>query len=251
MLSNQTAEKLTRLKLPAMAESYRRLSENPDRSELSFDDLFGMIVDAEWTARHNKRLKRLLKSSGMPQSACMEDMDYKPDRKLGRQIITTLSECGWIQNRHNLIITGSTGTGKTYLSCAFGNMACRLGYSVKYLRLPRLLTDLNIAKTDGSYDRILNQLKKCSLLILDDWGLAEISAADSRDILEVIETRMSTGSTILSAQIPVANWFELFADPTLADACLDRLVHNAYRIEIEGDSMRKILAEKELSKDGS
>jgi DNA replication protein DnaC len=199
---------------------------------------------------------------------------------------------------------GSTGTGKTYLACAFGNMACRLGYTVKYLRLPRLLMDLNIAKTDGSYDRVLSQLKKFSLLILDDWGLAEISAADSRDILEVIEDRMSTGSTILAAQIPIANWFELFADPTLADtvlplmgrqdlrgnfssckaeeesglppaddenaagrkinrkdvyslvgeqydACLDRLVHNAYRIEIEGDSMRKILAARELTKDGT
>jgi DNA replication protein DnaC len=251
MLSNQTAEKLTRLKLPAMAESYRHLSEKSDASQLSFDDLFGMIVDAEWTARQNKRLKRLLKTSSMTQSACLEDIDYRSDRKLDRQMITTLSECGWIQNRHNLIITGSTGTGKTYLACAFGNMACRLGYTVKYLRLPRLLTDLNIAKTDGSYDRVLSQLKKFSLLILDDWGLAEISAADSRDILEVIEDRMSTGSTILAAQIPIANWFELFADPTLADACLDRLVHNAYRIEIAGDSMRKILAARELTKDGT
>jgi DNA replication protein DnaC len=251
MLSNQTAEKLTRLKLSAMADSYKRLSENPGTSELSFDDLFGMIVDAEWTTRQNKRLKRLLNFSGMMQSACLEDIDYRLDRKLDRQMITTLSECGWIQNRHNLIVTGSTGTGKTYLACVFGNMACRLGYSFKYLRLPRLLTDLNIAKTDGSYERLLNQLKKCNLLILDDWGLAEISAADSRDILEVVEDRMSTGSTILAAQIPIANWFELFADPTLADACLDRLVHNAYRIEIEGDSMRKILAAKGLSKDAS
>lgn len=234
-----------------MAESYRRLSEKPDVSELSFDDIFGMIVDAEWTARHNKRLKRLLKSSGMAQSASLEDIDYRPDRKLDRQLIATLSECGWIQNRHNIIVTGSTGTGKTWLACALGNMACRLGYSVKYLRLPRLLTDLNIAKTDGSYERLLNQLKKCNLLILDDWGLAEISAADSRDILEVVEDRMNTGSTILAAQIPVANWFELFADPTLADACLDRLVHNAYRMELGGDSMRKILAAKELSKDES
>lgn len=249
MLANQTAEKLTGLKLPAMADSYKRLSENPDASGLSFDDLFGMIVDAEWTSRRNKRLKRLLKSSGMTQSACMEDIDYKPDRKLDKQMIAKLSECGWIQNRHNLIITGSTGTGKTYLACALGSMACRLGYSVKYLRLPRLLTDLNIAKTDGSYERLLSQLKKCNLLILDDWGLAEISAADSRDILEVIEDRMNAGSTILAAQIPVANWFELFADPTLADACLDRLVHNAYRIEIKGDSMRKIMAAGKLFKD--
>jgi DNA replication protein DnaC len=251
MLSIQTTEKLARLKLPAMAESYRRLRENSDASSLSYDDLFGMIVDAEWTSRQNKRLKRLFKASAMPQSACMEDIDYRQDRKLDRQMIITLSECGWIQNRRNLIITGSTGCGKTYLACVFGNMACRLGYAVSYYRLPRLLTDLAIAKTDGSYGQVMRQLKKCSLLILDDWGLAEISAADSRDILEVIEERTNIGSTILAAQIPVEYWFELFVDPTLADACLDRLVHNAYRIEIEGDSMRKILADRELSNNSS
>lgn len=251
MLSNQTAEKLARLKLPAMAESYRRLSEKPDSSGLSFDDLLGLIVDAEWSARQNKRLKRLLKTSELPQSACLEDMDYRPERKIDRQLITTLSECGWIQNRHNLIITGSTGCEKTFMACAFGNMACRLGYSVRYYRLPRFLTDLAISKTDGGYERILKQLKKIDLLILDDWGLAEITASDSRDILEVIEDRIRTGSIILAAQIPVANWFELFADPTLADACLDRLVHNAYRIEMEGESMRKILADKEFSRDQS
>jgi DNA replication protein DnaC len=248
MLRSQTAEKLARLKLPAMAESYRRLSEKPDASGLSFDDLFGMIVDAEWNARQNKRLRRLLKASGLPQSACVEDIDYRPDRKLNRQMIAMLSECGWIQNRRNLIITGSTGCGKTYLACAFGNMACRLGYTVRYYRLPRLLTDLSIGKADGGYGRILGQLKKVGLLILDDWGLAEITAADSRDILEVVEDRMQTGSLILAAQVPVDHWYELFADPTLADACLDRLVHNAYRIEIVGESMRKILADQESSK---
>jgi DNA replication protein DnaC len=240
MLSSHTAEKLAQLKLPAMAESYRRLSEKPDVSELTFDDFFGMIVDAEWNARQNKRLKRLLKDSFLPQNACAEDIDYRSDRKIG-----------WIQSRHNLIITGSTGSGKTYLACALGNMACRLGYTVRYYRLPRLLTDLSIGKSDGNYSRILGQLKKVNLLILDDWGLAEITAGDSRDILEVIEVRMHSGSIVLAAQIPVDHWYELFADPTLADACLDRLVNNAYRIEIGGESMRKILAEKDFSNNQS
>jgi len=242
MLNKQTMEKLTRLKLPAMAESYRRLSENPECSSLSPDELLGMIVDAEWTSRHNKRLKLLLKLSGMMQGPCIEDIDYRPSRMLDRQIIATLSECGFIAHHRNIIISGKTGTGKSYLACALGNMACRLNYTVKYFRLPRLLTDLSIAKLDGSYNRCLSQLKKCHLLILDDWGLAEITAADSRDILEVIEDRVNTGSMVIAAQIPPQDWYALFSDPTLADACLDRLVHNAYRIEIEGDSMRRIMA---------
>jgi DNA replication protein DnaC len=247
MLNKQTMEKLTRLKLPAMAESYRRLSENPEYSSLSPDELLGMIVDAEWTSRHNKRLNRLLKLSGMTHGPCIEDIDYRLDRKLDRQIIVTLSECGFITSHRNIIISGKTGTGKSFLACALGNMACRLDYTVKYFRLPRLLTDLSIAKMDGSYNRYLSQLKKCHLLILDDWGLAEITAADSRDILEVIEDRVNTGSMIIAAQIPPQDWYALFSDPTLADACLDRLVHNAYRIEVEGDSMRRIMANSAAS----
>ena len=249
MLNKQTLDKLTRLKLPAMAESYRRLFENPDNSSLSPDELLGIIVDAEWTSRQNKRLKRLLQQSGMMQGPCVEDIDYRPTRNLDRQMITAFSECTWIANRRNILITGKTGTGKSYMACALGNMACRLNYTVKYYRLPRLLTDLNIAKIDGSYNRYLSQLKKCHLLILDDWGLAEITAADSRDILEVIDDRVNTGSTLLAAQIPVQDWYALFSDPTLADACMDRLVHNAYRIELEGDSMRRIMADPNEMKD--
>jgi DNA replication protein DnaC len=242
MLTNQTIDKLSHLRLPAMAESFKRILDNADMRTLPFEDVLGMIVDAEWTARQNKRLRKLLKLSGMPQNACIEDIDYRQERRLDRQVIAGLSECNWISQHRNLIITGSTGTGKSYLTCAIGNMACRIGYSVKYYRLPRLLTDLGIARMDGSYNRILSQLKKCNLLVMDDWGLAEITAADSRDILEVIEERTNTGSTILSAQIPVNEWYQLFADPTLADACLDRLVHNSIKIELKGPSMREVMA---------
>ncbi len=242
MLAKQTMEKLTRLKLPAMVQSYRRLSASPDFAAMNPDEFLGAIVDAEWTARHNKRLKLLLKASGMASGPCLEDIDYRPSRMLDRQQLLMLAECNWIASSRNLIITGKTGTGKTYLACALGNMACRQNYTVRYFRLPRLLTELNIARVDGSYGRILGQLKKCRLLILDDWGLAEITAADSRDILEVLEDRQSIGSTVIAAQVPVQDWYALFSDPTLADACLDRLVHNAYRIEIEGDSMRRVMA---------
>ncbi len=239
MLRQQTLEKLSRLKLPAMVESYRRLAESPDFSTRSPDELLGLLVDAEWTARNNKRWKRLLQQSGMTQGPCMEDLSYQSSRKLDRNLLTLLAECSWIDHHRNLLITGKTGTGKTFLACALGHNACRFNYPVKYLRLPRLLTDLQIAKLDGSYNRYLSQLKKCRLLVIDDWGLASISAADSRDILEVIDDRINWGSTILAAQIPVADWYSLFADPTLADACMDRLVHNSYRIELEGDSLRR------------
>lgn len=252
MLVNQTIDKLSRLKLPAMAESLRRIIDNADMRTLPFEDVLGMIVDAEWTARQNKRLKKLLKLSGMPQNSCIEDIDYRQERKLDRQVIAGLTECTWVSNNRTLIITGATGTGKTYLSCALGNMACRIGYSVKYYRLPRLLTDLGISRMDGNYNRLMSQLKKCNLLTLDDWGLAEITASDSRDILEIIEDRANSGATILSAQIPVNEWYHLFSDPTLADACLDRLVHNSIKIELKGPSMREIMAtlsEKEDSVD--
>jgi DNA replication protein DnaC len=239
MLRQQTLEKLSRLKLPAMVESYRRLVEAPDFSTRSPDEFLGLLVDAEWTARNNKRWKRLLQQSGMTQGPCVEDLNYKPSRKLDRNLLTLLAECGWIDHHRNLLITGKTGTGKTFLACALGHNACRFNYPVKYIRLPRLLTDLQIARLDGSYNRYLSQLKKCRLLIIDDWGLAEISAADSRDILEVIDDRVNRGSTILAAQIPVADWYSLFIDPTLADACMDRLVHNSYRLELEGDSLRR------------
>ncbi|WP_371362384.1 IS21 family transposase ISAfe12 [Sporomusa rhizae] len=241
MVNKQIFEKLTQLNLSAMAESYQLLSENPENSSLPVDELLGMIVDAEWTARSNKRLQRLLKESSMISGCCIEDIDYQPARNINRQMIAFFSECIWIANRRNMIITGKTGTGKSYLACALGNMACRLNYSVKYFRLPRLIADLNIAKLNGSYNRYLNQLKKCQLLILDDWGLAEITA-DSRDILEMINYRLHTGSTLLASRIPLQEWDALFDAPTLADDCFDSLLYNAYRIELGGDSMRKVMA---------
>lgn len=238
MLNKQTADKLSKLKLPAMAECYARLSQTPDMASLDLDELVGMLVDAEWTARHNKRLKRLLKQSDLRDSACVEDIEYHPDRLLDRQMILKLSECTWIEQRHHLLVSGATGCGKTYLVCAMGNAACRRDYTVRYCRLPRLLTDFSISRLDGSYNRLMSGLKKCHLLIIDDWGLAPLTPSDGRDILEVIEERSNMGSLVIASQLPVSNWYALFEDPTIADACMDRLIHNSYRIEIGGDTMR-------------
>jgi len=249
MLSRQTIDKLYRLKLPAMAESYQRFSEEPESLALSFDDRVGIMVDAEWTAKQNKKISRLIKSSGIVQEASLENLDFRLDRRLNRDLIATLSEGSWITNHRNLLITGKTGVGKSYLLSALGNKACRLGYTVNYVRLSRLLIDLEIAKMEGTYNKFLNQLSKLSLLMVDDFGLAEITPGESREILEVIDGRLHTGSLILASQKPVKEWYPLFVDPTLADACLDRLVHNSYRIELEGDSMRRWMAMEEKEKE--
>jgi len=238
MLNNQTAEKLSKLKMPAMAECYHRLSETPDAAALSHDDFLGMLVDAEWTARSNKRIKRLLRQADLRENASIEDIEYHPDRMLNRLEILQLSECSWVESRRNLLITGATGAGKTYLACALGNAACRRNYSVRYYRMPRVLTDLAVARMDGSYNRYLATLKKCQILIIDDWGLAPLSPAEGRDVLEVIEDRMLTGSLVISSQLPISDWHAVFEDPTIADACMDRLIHNSYRIEIGGETMR-------------
>lgn len=228
MLSKQTIDKLYRLKLPAMAECYQRLSEEPDSLSMSFDDRVGLIVDAEWSAKQNKKVSRLIKLSNIQQEACLENLDFRLDRRLDRELISALSEGSWINKHRNLLITGKTGTGKSYLLSALGNKACRLGYSVKYIRMSRLFTDLEIARMEGKYNHYMNQLVKQSLLMLDDFGLAEITSAESRELLEVMEGRMHKGSLIIASQLPVKNWYPLFADPTLADACLDRLIHDAY-----------------------
>jgi DNA replication protein DnaC len=244
MLNNQTIDKLVQMKLPAMADSYQRLMENPDSQAMTFDELFGMAVDAEWTSRQNKRFKRLIKQAEMKMTACIEDLNYDPRRKLDKQLIIRLAEGTWIAKNNNLLITGKTGVGKSYLACAMGTMACRRNYTVKYYRLPRLLTDLNISKQEADYNRILTSLKKCTLLILDDFGLSQISHDDSRDILEVVEERMNFGATLITSQLPVSEWYNIFEDPTHADAILDRIVHNSYTIEIEGPSMREVLSRK-------
>jgi DNA replication protein DnaC len=241
MLNNQTLEKLVSMKLSSMSREYRRQMESPDASALSFEERFGMIVDTEWTTRHNSRLTKLLRQAELRiPGACMEDLDYEPRRKLDRGYVARLADCSWINEHRNLIITGATGTGKTYLACVFGNAVCRQGLKTRYYRVTRLLTDLAIGRGDGSYNRIMRELKKTDLLILDDWGMAVLDPVSGRDLLEVMEDRFECRSTLISGQLPVKDWHDLFDDSTVADAVLDRIVHNAYRFELYGPSKRRL-----------
>jgi DNA replication protein DnaC len=244
MLNQQTLEKLTWMKLSTLSAEYRRQQDDLQMAQLSFDERFGLLVDSEFTARQNKHLGNLIAKAGMRQNACLEDLDYSVSRGLARDLVIQLSSCGWIREGHNLLITGAAGTGKSFLACAFGNCACRQRLKVQYYRVNRLLTDLAIARGDGSYNKLMKNLKKAQLLILDDWGLAPLDATAGRDLLEVIEDRCQERSTMIVSQLPVAQWHPLFADVTVGDAVLDRLVHDAIRIPLACESMRLLRSRK-------
>ena len=239
MLIQQTLATLKNLRLSGMAEVY----QNPasDSLSLSFDERFGLIVDYEWTARHDRKLARLLKEAKLRLPACLEDIDYQYPRGLDRDLIINLKSLGWLDPHQNILISGPTGVGKTYIACALGNAVCRNDFKVRYFRVPSLLTELNAAKGDGSYPRLRRNLARMKLLLLDDWGLSPFNQLESRELLEIIEDRFQIGSTIVVSQLPVESWHELFVDPTIADAILDRLVHNAHRLSMQGESMRKML----------
>lgn len=243
MLTNQTIDKLTRMRLPGMAAGLAAQAESTEMASLSFEERLGLVVDREWTHRADRRLARLLKEAKLRVSACVEDIDYRTERHLDRSLIRSLADCDWIGRRHNVIITGATGAGKTYLACALGNCACRADFSVRYWRTPRLLEELRVARADGSWVRLVGQMTKVSLLILDDWGLVAPDPADRRSLLEIFEERSGRGSTIVASQVPVENWHETIGNPTLADAILDRIVHNAHKIILKGGSMRKVCSD--------
>lgn len=239
MHNQQTIEKLHNMRLPAMAKHFRAQLENPAVNALSFEERFAILVDAEYTQRHQNGIKKLLNHAKLRiPPASLEDIDYNPKRKLDRSYIARLSESIWVTEHRNMIITGSTGTGKTYLSCAFGSHLCSLGFKVKYYRVSRLLMDLAISRGDGSYRKLLTNLGKFDVLILDDWGMTTLDPISSRDLLEVAEDRFGRKSVIISSQVPVADWYAAFEDSTIADAVLDRLIHNSHRIELEGPSKR-------------
>ena len=239
MLHQHTLEKLHALKLAGMASAFEQQLAQPVHEELAFEERFALLLEQEILYRDNRRLSRLLKAAKLRVNACVEDIDYRHPRGIDKSFMRTLAACHWAQRQQNLCITGPTGSGKTWLACALGNQACRQGLSVRYLRLPRLFEMLRIAHGDGSYPRLMNQLAKTDLLILDDWGLQKIAAAQRNDLLEVIEDRYGLRATLIAGQLPIEHWHEYIGEATLADAILDRLLHNAHRLPLKGESLRK------------
>jgi DNA replication protein DnaC len=239
MLIHQTAEKLRSMRLPVMAAEYLRQSESPEMASLDFDERMGMLADSEWLSRENNKIKKLVKDANLRVSdACFANIDYRASRKLNRQSIARLTDFAWVNETRNIIITGATGTGKTWLASAFGKEACRMGFRTQYYRTGRLINNLILAMGSGTIDKVLAKLVKAEVLILDDWGLNTITPSESRLLHEVFEDRIGQRSTIIAAQLPVSKWHDLFEDKTVADAVLDRVVNNAYRLELHGQSMR-------------
>lgn len=240
MLNTQTTHKLRALKLTGMLEAIESQAAQPDLVSLSFDERFGLLVDYEYSFRENRRLARLLKDAKLKhQQASIEDVDFNPRRGLDKSYLMTLANCDWIQKRQHLIFTGPAGAGKTWLACAYGHQACRQGLSVIYKRVPRLLEELKIARGDGSIVKFRSQLAKVNVLILDDWGMVPIDGMGLHDLLELVDDRVNAGSLIITSQLPVSTWHEYLGEPTIADAILDRIVHNAHKIEVNGESMRR------------
>lgn len=239
MLINQTLENLRELKLPAFAEALEEQLRQSATFELSFEERLSLLVGREITDRQNRRLQRLLKTAGLKQPACLEDVDYRSPRGLDKSLMATLASSDWIRRGANVHLTGQTGTGKSWLACALGNQACRMGLSVKYERVPRLLENLRIAHADGSFGKRLAQLAKTDLLILDDFGIKPLARGERHDLLELIEDRHGARSTLVTSQLPISLWHEYIGEPTVADAVLDRLLHNAFRMELKGESLRR------------
>jgi DNA replication protein DnaC len=240
MLIKPTLERLRAMGLSGLAESFSQQMEDPRMSSLSFEERFSMMVDHQWLARQNKALERRLKNARLKLQACVEDIDYSRSRGLDRALIRSLSSSEWVSAHNHLIIIGASGVGKSYLACAFAQKAARDGFTVLYSRIDRLFRDLAIARADGSLDKLLNKIARTDVLVVDDWAMSPLSDNERRDFLELCDDRYRTRSTILTSQIPLAHWHERIGEPTMADSILDRLVHNAYKIELKGPSMRKV-----------
>lgn len=240
MLNQPTIEKLKALRLDAMAAAWTDQQKRGDLAKMSFDERLALLVDAEWLDRENKRLARCLKEAKLRLSqACVEDIEYTARRELDKAVIKQLATCRWIAEHQNVVITGATGTGKTYVACALAQQACRRGHRAIYRRASRLSDELVLARADGTYARALSRLARVDVLIIDDWGHAPLKDQERRDLVEVLDDRHGLRSTIMTSQLPISKWHDHIGDPTNADAICDRVLHNAHRIVLKGPSRRK------------
>ena len=239
MLTHPLLDKLQALRFTGMLTALQEQLNTADITQLSFEERLGLLVDREITERENRRLKTRLQNARLRINACVEDVDFRHRRALDKALFMQLTDCQWIRQADNVIMVGPTGVGKTYLACALAQKACRQGFSALYRRLPRLLQELAIAKGDGRYEKLLKSFARTDLLVIDDWGLSKLIKDQRHDLLEIFEDRHGLRSTLIAAQLPVEHWHEIIGEPTLADAILDRLLHQAYKFELKGESMRK------------
>lgn len=239
MMHHPTLDKLQQLKLTGMLRALQEQDGIPDIRTMPFEERLGLMVDREMTERDNRRMQTRLRMAKLKQNSALEDIDFKTARGLDRSLIMKLAGCEWVAEHLNVLITGATGLGKTFLACALAHKACREGYSSHYVRLTRLFQELDIGRADGRYAKMMRQFAKADVLIMDEWGLAVLTDQHRRDLLEILDDRYNMRATIITSQLPIAHWHEAVGDPTLADAILDRVVHNAYKINLTGKTMRK------------
>jgi len=239
MTNEETIEKMVRLRLPHMAHAFRELLEKAAGSSLTVEEGVGLLIDQEWTERENRRTARRLKDAKLGMQACLEDLWCDPGRGLEKSVLRSMATCQWVRAKQNILVIGATGTGKSYLAAALAEAACRRGFRALRVRVPRFLGELAVARADGSYASVLSHLAKLDVLVLDDLLLAPLKDSERRDLLEVLEDRYDRCSTVVTSQVPTKSWHEMLADPTLADAICDRLVHNAHMLALKGPSIRK------------
>lgn len=239
MLTQPTIEKLNAMKLTAMAKAFADQMQCPDITQLTFEERFGLIVDHQMTDLENRRMQNRLKKAKLRLPASLEDLDFKQGRGLDRSTVMSLALNQWVTSHHNILVTGPTGAGKSYLACALAQKACRDGHATLYQRVPRLLQEIAVSRLDGRYAKLIAPITKCEVLILDDLLISPLTREEQRELLEIVEERYDRKATIVTSQLPVKAWHDAMQDPTLADAILDRLVHNAYKLELKGESMRR------------